>query len=65
MMGIKRIQKFGVEEIRARACVTNISETIRYSDTEMVRTCGDRGRCGNENMDDERDRALKNRKIKT
>ena len=67
MMGIKRIQKFRVEEIRARAGVANISETIRYSDTEMVRTCGEnyRGRCGNENMDDESDRALKNRKSKT
>ena len=32
-----------------------------------VRTCGEnyRGVCGNENMDDESDRALKNRKTKT
>ena len=28
MMGIKMIEKIGVEEIRARACVANISETI-------------------------------------
>ena len=35
MMGIKRIEKIRDEEIRARAGVANISETIRE---EIVRT---------------------------
>ena len=29
MMGIKRTEKIGIEEIRARTGVANISETIR------------------------------------
>ena len=28
VLGIKMIEKIGVDEIRARACVANISETI-------------------------------------
>ena len=34
MMGITRIEKSGTEEIRARAGVANISETIRAASTE-------------------------------
>ena len=51
MMGTKRIEKIGREEIRATASVANTSETRK---TEMVRPRGenDRGRCSNENMED-------------
>ena len=52
LMGMKMIEKIRNEEIRARVGVANISQ--RTSETEMIRTCGekDRGRWSNEKMED-------------
>ncbi len=54
MMGITRIEKIRTDEIRGRAVVANISDTIRRSENDIVRACGEKygGRCSNENMED-------------
>ena len=54
MMGIKRIEKIRNEEIRARAGVTNINETIREERQMVTHVLLERktGRWSNEKMED-------------